>query len=281
MYSERLIPVLLRHFRTSVGLAAILGVLACTSQQNVNVNTGTENGTNLRNSNEQTLSPTVAAGFGPGATAEANGSSGSTGSGLRHPSGSTSESATTSPEENSRTPSPGKFVFSETFATVGEGQIPNDWTTDDGLGVVTQGRSKCLGMLKKGEHKLVTPEITWPSNFRIEVDTQIYKIEWTDQYVELGASGIQAVFGSGYDSRDAKLTNASDLARAFERYIGQRVTLALEKRGTVLRTSVDGNPIMLSRKSDMTAWGNAPLTIKFRAANGVCLYRISVRRLPD
>jgi hypothetical protein len=257
-------------------LTLILGMLACTSQQNVNVNTGTENGTTLRNSNEQTLTPTAAVGVGPGATASANQTSGLSGAAANMSGSGTIGFAS---EPTSVTAS--NLAFAENFGATDEGQIPSGWITDDGLGVMTQGRSKCLGMLKVGEHKLRTPEIGWPANFRIEVEAQVYKPGWTNQYVEFGAAGVLAVFGSGYDSKDAKLTNASDLAGVFERYVGQRVTLALEKRGTVFRTFVDDNPIMLSRKSDMTGWGNTPLSIKFFASNSICIYRVAVRRLPD
>jgi hypothetical protein len=170
-------------------------------------------------------------------------------------------------------------IFSEDFQAISEGLVPPDWTADDGVGVMGRGRAKCLGRLQSGDHKIRTSPIAWPSDYRVEVDAQFLENGYMNQFLKVSVAGASAFFGGGYGSDGAGLTGASDAFGAVGQYKSKRVTIAVEKQGPVLRSFIDENRILLSRTSDLSDPGRAPLSIEFSATKDFCIYRVSVFRL--
>jgi curli biogenesis system outer membrane secretion channel CsgG len=166
------------------------------------------------------------------------------------------------PADDART----SALFSEDFGGVEEGLVPAGWVTDDGVAVVLKGKSKCLGHLKDQDHQIRTTEIPWSDDFLIEVDATVHN------WVKISALGLDAMFGAPFGA--VGLTNATEIWHTFDPYWGKRVLLGFDKKGPVLRLTVDGKQLLLSRLPQPPPAASAPLGIQFGSNRDQCIHRV-------
>lgn len=161
-------------------------------------------------------------------------------------------------------------VFFEDFRKLDEGLAPDDWIVDDGLGVVVEGRDRCLGGLNDGNHRIITPAIALPEDFRVSLSIRLRS---TGQQLELAVGDVQAKHSWGSWS----LTGAAS-RRIGGLDLGRRTSVVLEKRGPVFKMLADGQATSLSRIGAFEASDPLPIIIGMPGSD-VCLYSLAVDAL--
>lgn len=158
-------------------------------------------------------------------------------------------------KKNSRVQRGKKFYF-EDFSEVEEGLIPKGWSGGEKLLVKKDGRHKVLTNFKKGEQKVTSSPIKFPTNFKFEWEINTYDNFW------LKMGNIEIQFNPRYHrgTSEIRVNEARNTIKGGKR--NQTVRFKLEKQGAVLRVFCDEEEVLLTREPDFQIPGSFTFVLR-------------------
>ncbi len=161
------------------------------------------------------------------------------------------------------TPMGSRLTFFENFSDVPEGRLPNGWVDGDHLAVSAKaGRNHLAPFESAAEYRIVTPEIEFPDNFRLQVVIRVGRPRVSVNHYSIRSSNIDAGF-SVFNQRDGTTIWLGRSKTTTRSLWGREVSVSIERECGVVRLAIDAEQLLIRRDS-MSLGSTARLTLQVR-----------------